>query len=156
MLVEVLNVGSANPHSTYVIGLSAFLPKFTIVQAPGQPAHRCIEYRFDFHELYPRMLHIRIRFAERHQVLLHPLCGTILHSCVLVRLLTVLVKLMNHWIVMLTYLHHSDPTVPHYRASEWNWLRGALATVDRPLLGWIGRFFLHNVSVEYLDDCYGL
>jgi len=57
---------------------------------------------------------------------------------------------MNHWIVMLTYLHHSDPTVPHYRASEWNWLRGALATVDRPLLGWIGRFFLHNISHDHV------
>jgi len=58
--------------------------------------------------------------------------------------------LVNHWIVMLTYLHHSDPTIPHYRAGEWNWLRGALATVDRPLLGWIGRFFLHNISHDHV------
>ena len=46
---------------------------------------------------------------------------------------------------MLTFLHHSDPTIPHYRGKEWSFLRGALATVDRPLLGWAGRFFLHNV-----------
>ncbi|KAH8102903.1 delta-12 fatty acid desaturase [Cristinia sonorae] len=56
----------------------------------------------------------------------------------------------NHWIVMLTYLQHSDPTIPHYRAGEWNWLRGGLATVDRPLLGWIGRFFLHNISHDHV------
>jgi hypothetical protein len=57
---------------------------------------------------------------------------------------------------MLTYLHHSDPTIPHYRAGEWNWLRGALATVDRPVLGCIGRFFFHNVSVEDFADTCGL
>ncbi|TFY81120.1 hypothetical protein EWM64_g2894 [Hericium alpestre] len=56
----------------------------------------------------------------------------------------------NHWIVMLTFLHHSDPTIPHYRAKEWSFLRGAVATVDRPLLGWAGRFFLHNVSHDHV------
>ncbi|KAI0080452.1 hypothetical protein K474DRAFT_1637709 [Panus rudis PR-1116 ss-1] len=56
----------------------------------------------------------------------------------------------NHWIVMLTFLHHSDPTLPHYRNKEWTWLRGALATVDRPLLGPLGRFFLHNVSHDHI------
>lgn len=29
--------------------------------------------------------------------------------------------------------------------SQWTFVRGALATVDRPLFGWVGRFFLHNV-----------
>ena len=58
--------------------------------------------------------------------------------------------LSNHWIVMLTYLHHSDPTIAHYRKKEWTFLRGAIATVDRPLLGWAGRFFLHNVSHDHV------
>lgn len=58
--------------------------------------------------------------------------------------------LANHWIVMLTYLHHSDPTIAHYRKSEWTFLRGAVSTVDRPLLGWAGRFFLHNVSHDHV------
>ncbi|KXN88413.1 Delta(12) fatty acid desaturase [Leucoagaricus sp. SymC.cos] len=56
----------------------------------------------------------------------------------------------NHWIVMLTYLHHSDPTIPHYRSKGWTSLRGALATVDRPFLGWVGRYFLHNVSHDHI------
>ncbi|KAI0826081.1 delta-12 fatty acid desaturase [Irpex lacteus] len=58
--------------------------------------------------------------------------------------------LANHWIIMLTFLHHTDPTIPHYRAKEWTWLRGALATVDRPLLGPLGRFFLLNVSHDHI------
>ncbi|KAH9924159.1 fatty acid desaturase-domain-containing protein [Fomitopsis serialis] len=58
--------------------------------------------------------------------------------------------LCNHCIIMLTFLHHSDPTIPHYRKDEWSWVRGAAATVDRPLLGWAGRFFLHNVSHDHV------
>ncbi|KAG6885730.1 hypothetical protein C0993_010557 [Termitomyces sp. T159_Od127] len=58
--------------------------------------------------------------------------------------------LANHWIVMLTYLHHSDPTIAHYRSKQWSFLRGAVSTVDRPLLGWAGRFFLHNVSHDHV------
>ncbi|KAJ7334091.1 delta-12 fatty acid desaturase [Mycena albidolilacea] len=58
--------------------------------------------------------------------------------------------LCHHWIVMLTFLHHSDPTIPHYRAGQWTFLRGALATVDRPLLGFIGRMYFHNVSHDHI------
>ncbi|KAK0478816.1 delta-12 fatty acid desaturase [Armillaria novae-zelandiae] len=58
--------------------------------------------------------------------------------------------LANHWIVMLTYLHHSDPTIPYYRSAAWNFVRGAASTVDRPLLGWVGRVFFHNVSHDHV------
>ncbi|KAK0472775.1 hypothetical protein IW261DRAFT_1506872 [Armillaria novae-zelandiae] len=37
-------------------------------------------------------------------------------------------------------------SVPHYRRSGWNYVRGALATTDRDFLGWQGRFFLHDIS----------
>ena len=47
---------------------------------------------------------------------------------------------------MITYLHHTDPELPHYRQPEWNYQRGAAATVDRNFLGWMGRFFLHDVA----------
>ncbi|KAF8588440.1 hypothetical protein K439DRAFT_1335132 [Ramaria rubella] len=57
--------------------------------------------------------------------------------------------LANHWVVILTFLQHSDPTIPHYRKGQWNFVRGALATVDRPFLGWAGRFFLHNISHDH-------
>ncbi|KAJ3886899.1 fatty acid conjugase [Lentinula edodes] len=59
--------------------------------------------------------------------------------------------LTNHWIVMLTYLQHTDPTIPYYRRSQWSFVRGALASVDRPFLGWIGRVFFHNVSHNHIS-----
>ncbi|GLB40031.1 putative fatty acid desaturase [Lyophyllum shimeji] len=36
----------------------------------------------------------------------------------------------HNWIVMFTYLQHSDPTIPYYRKDQWTFARGALATVD--------------------------
>ncbi|KAL0581658.1 hypothetical protein V5O48_000359 [Marasmius crinis-equi] len=53
---------------------------------------------------------------------------------------------VTHWFIMITYLHHTDPKLPHYREKEWNYQRGAAATVDRNFLGWQGRFFLHDVA----------
>ncbi|EAU81573.1 fatty acid conjugase [Coprinopsis cinerea okayama7 len=76
--------------------------------------------------------------------------GNTVGSGYFVKLYLVPYLLANHWIVMLTYLHHSDPTIPHYRKNEWTFLRGAISTVDRPLLGWFGRFFLHNVSHDHV------
>ncbi|KAK7693162.1 hypothetical protein QCA50_002728 [Cerrena zonata] len=54
--------------------------------------------------------------------------------------------LVTHWFIMITYLHHTDPILPHYREKEWSYPRGAAATVDRNFLGWQGRFFLHDVA----------
>ncbi|KAF8173455.1 fatty acid desaturase-domain-containing protein [Pholiota molesta] len=56
----------------------------------------------------------------------------------------------HNWIVLFTYLQHSDPTIPYYRKDQWTFARGALATVDRPLFGWVGRFFLHNISSDHV------
>lgn len=32
---------------------------------------------------------------------------------------------------MITLLQHTHPSLPHYNDKEWEWLRGALSTVDR-------------------------
>lgn len=39
--------------------------------------------------------------------------------------------IVNAHLITITYLQHTDASVPHYRGAEFNWLRGALATVDR-------------------------
>ncbi|EPT03337.1 hypothetical protein FOMPIDRAFT_1046891 [Fomitopsis schrenkii] len=55
----------------------------------------------------------------------------------------------HNWIVTVTYLQHSDPTIPYYRG-QWTFLRGALATVDRPVFGWVGRFFWHGIAHDHV------
>lgn len=34
-------------------------------------------------------------------------------------------------LVIITWLQHTDVYLPHFKGAEWNWLRGALSTVDR-------------------------
>jgi fatty acid desaturase len=51
----------------------------------------------------------------------------------------------NHWIVAITFLHHTHPDLPKYDPEAWTFLRGALASVDRNL-GWAGKHLLHNIA----------
>jgi len=39
--------------------------------------------------------------------------------------------IVNLFLVLITFLQHTDISLPHYTGTEWDWLRGALATVDR-------------------------
>lgn len=56
----------------------------------------------------------------------------------------------NNWLVMITYLQHTDPVVPHYKPETWNFVRGALCTVDRKWLGPVGPFFLHGIAETHV------
>ena len=49
---------------------------------------------------------------------------------------------VNFWLVAITFLQHTHPRLPHYDDAEWDWLRGALATVDRSY-GVLDHFFHH-------------
>jgi omega-6 fatty acid desaturase / acyl-lipid omega-6 desaturase (Delta-12 desaturase) len=46
-------------------------------------------------------------------------------------------------LVAITFLQHTDPSLPYYSTSTWSFLRGAASTVDRDF-GFIGRFFFHG------------
>ncbi|KAK7060960.1 hypothetical protein VNI00_000695 [Paramarasmius palmivorus] len=54
--------------------------------------------------------------------------------------------LTNHWVVAMTFLQHSCSTVPYYRGEAWSRTKGALSTVDRPFLGYVGKFILLGVN----------
>ncbi|VVA24903.1 PREDICTED: omega-6 [Prunus dulcis] len=51
---------------------------------------------------------------------------------------------VNGFLVLITYLQHTHASLPHYDSSEWDWLRGALATVDRDY-GILNKVF-HNIT----------
>lgn len=38
----------------------------------------------------------------------------------------------NMWLVLYTWLQHTDVDVPHYADDEWNWVKGTFLTIDRP------------------------
>ena len=52
---------------------------------------------------------------------------------------------VNHWIVAITYLHHTHPDVPKYEPEAWTFLKGATATIDRNL-GFGGKHLMHNIA----------
>nr|AFN53645.1 omega-6 desaturase [Linum usitatissimum]AMY26637.1 fatty acid desaturase 2-oxidoreductase activity, omega-6 desaturase [Linum usitatissimum] len=54
------------------------------------------------------------------------------------------VMVVNGFFITITYLHHTHLAVPRYDSSEWDWLRGALATMDRDF-GLLNKVF-HNVT----------
>jgi len=39
--------------------------------------------------------------------------------------------IVNGFLILITWLHHTHPALAHYDSSEWDWFRGALSTVDR-------------------------
>ncbi|EAZ63111.1 oleate delta-12 desaturase [Scheffersomyces stipitis CBS 6054] len=51
---------------------------------------------------------------------------------------------VNHWLVFVTFLQHTDPTMPHYRAEQWTFARGAAATIDRDF-GFVGQHIFHDI-----------
>jgi len=47
---------------------------------------------------------------------------------------------VNAWLACLTFIHHSTKKLPHYRGPQWNWLKGAISTVDAdygPIVDWL-------------------
>jgi omega-6 fatty acid desaturase (delta-12 desaturase) len=54
----------------------------------------------------------------------------------------------NYHLVLITYLQHTDVYMPHFRGPEWNWLRGALCTVDRSFGPLLDHTFHHIVDTH--------
>ncbi|KAK8543331.1 hypothetical protein V6N12_015889 [Hibiscus sabdariffa] len=52
--------------------------------------------------------------------------------------------IVNGFLVLITYLQHTHWTLPHYDSSEWDWMRGALSTMDRDY-GVLNKVF-HNIT----------
>lgn len=57
---------------------------------------------------------------------------------------------VNHWLVSITFLQHTDPLLPHYSANKWSFARGALCTMDRTFLGPIGAYVLHGICETHV------
>lgn len=54
----------------------------------------------------------------------------------------------NFWLVLYTWLQHTDPSIPQYGAAEWTWVKGALSTIDRPY--GIFDFFHHKIGSTHV------
>jgi len=56
--------------------------------------------------------------------------------------------IVNFWLLLYTLLHHTDPEIPHYSHEAWDWLLGALTTVDRDYGVW--DWFHHDIGSTHV------
>mmetsp|Transcript_1100 Transcript_1100/g.4179 ORF Transcript_1100/g.4179 Transcript_1100/m.4179 type:complete len:456 (-) Transcript_1100:76-1443(-) len=62
---------------------------------------------------------------------------------------------VNVWLVLYTWLQHTDTDVPHLASSEWSYIKGAFLTIDRPY-GAVFDFLHHRIGsthVAHHVDC---
>lgn len=63
--------------------------------------------------------------------------------------------IVNGFLVLITYLQHTHPSLPHYDSKEWDWLRGALATVDRDY-GVLNKVFHHITDTHVTHHLFSM
>lgn len=51
---------------------------------------------------------------------------------------------VHHWLVAITYLHHTHPSVPYYTDATWTYTKGAIGTIDRTC-GVLGQHLFHDI-----------
>lgn len=71
--------------------------------------------------------------------------GQVFGSLAVIKFYLIPYLFVNFWLVLITYLQHTDPALPHYRDGVWNFQRGAALTVDRSF-GKIIDYFHHHIA----------
>jgi len=55
----------------------------------------------------------------------------------------------NFWLVLYTWLQHTDVDVPHFEGNDWNLVKGAFMTIDRPY-GKVYDFLHHRIGSTHV------
>lgn len=55
----------------------------------------------------------------------------------------------NMWLVLYTWLQHTDVDVPHFDKANWTWAKGAFHTIDRPY-GKVLDFIHHRIGSTHV------
>jgi len=75
--------------------------------------------------------------------------GSLFGSALVIRLYVLPLIVTNAFLVAITFMQHTDKNIPHYDNDEWNWLRGALCTVDRTMGSYLDEK-LHLIHVTHV------
>ncbi|KAK4725669.1 hypothetical protein R3W88_030586 [Solanum pinnatisectum] len=127
--------------------LTIGLPLYYAINVTGRPYDRFTSHYYPYSPIYNDRERLQIYISDVGVV------ATIyvLYRVALTKGLTwviciygVPLLIVNGFVVLITLLHHTHPSLPHYDSSEWDWLRGALATVDRDY-GVLNKVF-HNIT----------
>ncbi|KAK3816128.1 MAG: delta-12 desaturase [Benniella sp.] len=117
-------------------------PAYLIVNASGQNYGRWTSHFHTWSPIFEPRNFVDVLLSDFGVLLT---LGGIVYASLQTSLLTVTkyyvipYLFVNFWLVLITFLQHTDPKMPHYREGTWNFQRGALCTVDRSF----GKFLDH-------------
>lgn len=130
--------------------LFAFLlgwPSYLLFNASGRPYDRWANHFDPYSPIFSKRERVEVVISDVALAIVVLGLGTLAKAFGWAWLLKVYVVpylIVNFWLVMITFLQHTHPKLPHYTDAEWDWLRGALATVDRSY-GFLD-FFFHHIA----------
>nr|XP_004252862.1 delta(12)-fatty-acid desaturase FAD2 isoform X1 [Solanum lycopersicum] len=139
-----------------VFTLTAGLPLYYAINIAGRPYDRFASHYDPYSPIYNDRERLQIYISDAGVI------ATIylLYRVALTQGLTwviciygVPLVIVNGFIVLITLLHHTHASLPHYDSSEWSWLKGALATVDRDY-GVLNKVFHHIVDTHVLHHLF--
>lgn len=118
------------------IGLTLIVgwPLYLLVNAAGRPYPRWANHFNPYSPIFSKRERLEIVVSDiALAVAIFALgwLGRSLGWVWLIKTYVIPYLLVNHWLVMITLLQHTHPGLPHYVDEEWDWLRGAMCTVDR-------------------------
>ena len=117
-----------------IVTLTMGWPLYLAFNVSGRPYDTFANHYLPYSPIYSKRERIEIVASDIGIVAMTAFLGFLGHSfgwLWLVRSYVIPYLIVNFWLVMITLLQHTHPDLPHYHTTEWDWLRGALATCDR-------------------------
>ena len=108
---------------------------YLITDANGPPKHDEISFVNHFNRMYFPPYMVNLVVLSDIGLILWCWCLYKIYLIIgLVNLLYFYVVpylIVNHWLVTITFLQHTDWNIDRFTPVEWTWLRGAFSTIDR-------------------------
>ena len=90
-----------------------------------------------------------IRYWCRFYIVRHCLFSSQVWNISVIALYFGPLLVVNCWLVVYTWLHHTDSDVPHLSNTGFSFMRGAFLSIDRPY-GRVLNFLHHNIGSSHV------
>lgn len=128
-----------------IITLTLGWPMYLVANVSGRPYDRWANHFDPYSPIFSKRERLEVAISDLALVAVMGGLYSLAQSFGWLWLLKVYIipyLVVNHWLVLITLMQHTHPDLPHYNSKEWDWLRGAMATVDRSY-GFLDVLFHH-------------
>ncbi|EGR27598.1 hypothetical protein IMG5_193510 [Ichthyophthirius multifiliis] len=132
-LKEIIGVESFSILQIISIALVGW-PLYLIIGATGGPARGSTSHFFVPNNLFPKDKLLKVHFSNLGLIFVFYLLYLWARATSFTYVIAIYFGpylIVNSWLTIITYLQHSEENVPHYDNKAWNWLKGAVSTIDR-------------------------